>query len=121
MTECVFRRATAEDAAKFYGGLPPLSFRGWIAEMRGEIVAIGGMYYDNGNPIAFSEITDEFRKDKRRIVKGMRLLMAMYEAQPGPVFAVPDPKEPTSEKLLARLGWEPTGWRSPIGEILRRG
>lgn len=116
-----FRRATEVDALRFYAARPRLSLRGWVAEKEGAIVAIGGVYYEGGAPIAFSEITDDFRKDRRDVAKGCRILMQMISKIRGPVFAVADPEEPTAGYLLVKLGWKPTGRFTALGELMVRG
>jgi hypothetical protein len=120
-SEVIFRRATQADAERFYSGPPRMSLRGWVAEKNGEIVGIGGVYYANGVPIAFSEITDAFRENKKDVAKGCRILMELISKTRGPVYAVANPDEPTAARLLARLGWEPTGRDSELGEWLVRG
>lgn len=117
----IFRRCTDTDAKAFYGGPPMMSLRGWVAEKDGVIVGIGGVYYNKGVPIAFSEITDAFRESKKDVAKGCRILMELISKTRGPVYAVANPNEPTAARLLARLGWEPTGRMTEIGEMLVRG
>lgn len=116
----VFRPATREDAARFYKGIPQLSFRGWVAEQGGKIVAIGGVSYEGGRPVAFSEITDAFRNSKKDVAKGCRILMRMIDTIRGPVYAVAQPGESTSAYLLIKLGWRPTGRFTELGELLVR-
>ena len=106
---------------RFYHARPMLSMRGWVAEREGAIIAIGGVYYEGGVPIAFSEITDDFRKDRRDVAKGCRTLMQMISGIRGPVFAVADPGEPTAGYLLVKLGWKPTGRFTNLGELMVRG
>lgn len=98
-----------------------MSLRGYVAELGGELVGLGGLYYENGIPVAFSYIRDALRRRKKDVVKGCRILLAMVNAQKGPVYAVADPEEPTSAALLAKLGWEPTGRICPLGDLLVRG
>lgn len=117
----IFRRATAADAEQFFGGQMMFSMRGWVAEQDGVVTAIGGLYYEGGRPIAFSEMTGTFRKDRKDVAKGCRILMQMIDKIKSPVYAVANPNEPTAQKLLAKLGWVPTGRFTEVGELLVRG
>lgn len=119
-SKTTFRRATTTDAEAYYAGRPVVSFRGWVAEQDGKPVAIGGVSYIDGAPMAFSEMTDAFRKNKKDIARGCRILMEMIDNTKGPVYAVADPNEPTSAYLLLKLGWLPTGRYTQLGELLVR-
>ena len=116
-----FRRANAEDALAFFGRSPPFSFRGWVAEQDGQVTAIGGLYYEDGRPVAFSDMGATFRKSRKDIAKGCRILMQMIDKIKGPVYAVANPNEPTANYLLAKLGWKPTGRFTDVGELMVRG
>ena len=115
-----FRRATQADAEGYYKGRPVISFRGWVAEQEGAVVAIGGISYVDGAPMAFSEMTDSFRKSRKDVARGCRILMEMVDNTKGPVYAVADPNEPTASYLLLKLGWLPTGRYTQLGELLVR-
>ena len=115
-----FRRAAQADAEAYYKGRPIVSFRGWVAEQDGSPVAIGGVSYEGGVPMAFSEMTDAFRKSRKDVARGCRILMEMVDNTKGPVYAVADPNEPTASYLLMKLGWLPTGRYTQLGELLVR-
>lgn len=120
-SKTTFRPATAEDAKRFYkGSACPLSFRGMVAEQGDDIVALFGVSYEQGIPVAFSEITDALRENKKDIVKGCRILMKMLDTVRGSVYAVANPDEPTAPYLLIKLGWRPTGRFTPHGELMAR-
>lgn len=120
-SKTTFRPATAEDAKRFYKGRAcPLSFRGMVAEQGADIVALFGVSYEHGIPVAFSEITDALRENKKDVVKGCRILMKMLDTVRGPVYTVADPNEPTAPYLLIKLGWRPTGRFTPHGELMAR-
>lgn len=119
--DITFRRATAADALAYYGMPAPFSFRGYVAELSGELVGIGGVYYQNNTPIAFSEMRPTMRPHKKAIAKGCRMLEQFFDKIGGSVYAVACPTEPTAPRLLAKLGFRPTGLFGPRGETLVRG
>lgn len=119
--EPTFRRATPADAVAFYGTPAKMSFRGFVAELDGEVVGIGGVYYDNGVPIAFSEMRPPMRKYKKAMAKACRILTRFFDQLGGKVYAIACPTEPTAPYLLAKLGFKPTGLIGPHGETLVRG
>lgn len=118
--EVNIRPATAEDARTFYGGAPKMSFRGFVAELDGELVGLGGVYYQNGVPIAFTEIRPAMRPYRKAIAKGCRMIVKLLDDLRGPVYAVACSTEPTAPYLLAKLGFKPTGLFGPHGETLVR-
>jgi hypothetical protein len=120
-SDVVFRPATAEDAERYYGRRPPLSFKGFVAVRGNEVLGIAGISYDNGMRVAFSEFKEALRSDRRALAKGVKMTMKLVNEIKGPVYAVADDEEPTSTKLLAKLGWVPTGVHGPHGETLVRG
>ena len=116
-----FRPATAKDAFRYAGKIPPFSFRGYVAELDDEIVGIGGVYYQDGVPIAFSEMRPAMRLHRKAIAKACRMLMQFLNQLGGPVYAVACPTEATAPYLLAKLGFKPTGVFGEHGETLVRG
>lgn len=120
-SEPTFRQATPTDAVAFYGAPAKMSFRGFVAELDGEVVGIGGVYYDNGVPIAFSEMRPPMRKYKKAMAKACRILTRFFDQLGGRVYAVACSTEPTAPYLLAKLGFKPTGLFGPHGETLVRG
>lgn len=118
MTAVAFVPATAEAAHAYYGGQPPYSFKGYVAMLEDRPIGIGGVYYVGRTPYAFSEMKDEMRprlKDKARAVRLLENLIATYKT---PVFAVAS--EPTSDGLLRKLGFEPTGHKVESGPVMVR-
>ena len=120
VSDTTFSRATAADVEAFYSGPPRSSMRGWVAKHGDAVVAIGGVYYEGFRAIAFSEMSEAFRASRKDVARGCRILMQLISGISGPVYAVADPREPTSEALLRKLGWEPTGRNTPLGELLIR-
>ena len=119
--ECVFRPATSADARLWFCGTPASSFRGYVAVIGGEIAGIGGVFYHQGIPVAFSEMSDKMRASKKSIARAIRVLERMFDSIGSPVFAFANQKEPTSAGLLAKLGFVPSGYSfDQHGEMLVR-
>lgn len=115
-----FRQATAKDAKAFYGHMPMKTMRGFVAVLDGEPIGIGGIFYDSGAMVAFSEMKDEYRARKKDVARGIRLLCQMFDDLPGDVFAAANRNEPTAKALLTKLGFMNSGLVGPAGEILVR-
>lgn len=115
------RRATAQDAQRYYGGAPLMSFRGFVAVEDGEnVVGIGGVYRDDfGRPIVFSQMKPQMRKYLKARAKAARMLVQFaHDVAGSRVYAVADPSEPTAPRLLNKLGFHPTGEMTAMGELL---
>ena len=113
-----FRTATTKDALDFYGKKPPNSFKGIVAVKDEKIIGIGGLFYMKTNVVVFSDIKPEMRSHKKAIVKGLKIIMNMVKDSNRAVYAIACPDEPTSKKLLNKLGFTPTGQKNEIGETL---
>lgn len=114
------RKATVQDARKFYGQDPIYSFRGFAAELDGDIAGVAGVYFEDGKPVVFSEMKDAMRSHKKDIVRVCRLVIQMLDDLGRAAYAFACPNEPTSGYLLAKLGFKPTGMVGPYGDILVR-
>jgi hypothetical protein len=121
-SEVLFRPARQEDARAFYGKDPELSFRGYVAELHGEVVGVGGVYYDAGGiPMAFTEMREELAKRKKDCARACRLMVGYIDSLRVPtVYAVADQNIETAPRLLRRLGFIPTGHETERGELLVR-
>lgn len=116
-----FRRATYEDAVAFYGKPPEMSFKGYVAVEDGEVIGVGGVFYDElRRPIAFSQMKDAMRSRTKDKAKAVRILMTFAHSLHKRVYAVADPGEPTAPRLLKRLGFRPTGEVTRLGDLLVR-
>ena len=115
MCDVQFKPATQQAAEEYFAGKPPFGFRGYVAELDGKPVGVGGIFYWGGLPVVFSQMKDELRAHKRAKAKAARLLQNMARQHGRTVYAVADRKEPTSQKLLAKLGFVPTGQEHPDG------
>lgn len=98
-----FRPLTIDDYLSFYSNVP-FSVKGIAAEIDGELVGIGGLYYEKGKRIVFSSFCD--RLTKREIVKGARAIMELAAEVKGPVYAVAEGGE-RAERTLAHFGFVP--------------
>lgn len=117
----VIRKASMDDARRFFDAPPKSSFRGYAIELDGDIVALFGVYYEGAHVVAFSDMKPALRRKKKAIVTAVRMLTELMDSMGVPVYAVPNEAEPTAPYLLARMGFTPTGRFGPSGEILVRG
>lgn len=120
-SEITFRPATRADALSYYGREPEATFRGYVAEQDGKVVGIGGVYYDLGVPVIFTEMRPEMERAKKACARATRLMIEYADSLLSPVvYAVADVDYPTAPYLLAKLGFVPTGRMTERGELLAR-
>lgn len=104
-----FRPGTQEDLRRFHSAVPKTA-KVIAAERDGEVIGVGGFYYDNGAAVVFSGFCDGL--SKREIVKGARAIMDMAKGVRGPLYAVQEPNE-RAARTLAHFGFVPLadgGW-----------
>ena len=119
-SEITFAPATQAYAYDYFGGSPPYGFRGYVALRDGAVVGIGGVFMYEGIPVAFSQMKDPMRPFIKAKARAARLLEKYIDDMRIPVYATADPNEPTSGKLLEKLGFQPTGIEIEQGELLMR-
>lgn len=98
--------ATMELLERFYGEKPVRSQRAIVALKDERIIGVAGIYTDTERSVMFSQMSEECRKDKRAVVRGIRAVMALAKARAMPVHALADPGIEGSEKLLEHMGFE---------------
>ena len=101
--EPVIRLATEDDIRAFYGKVD-WTFRAYVAELDGEVLGVGGIYYEDPYVVAFSSFKPEMRKFKKTMVRSVRKIMELVKDRS--CIAVASDKHDTSEKLLTKLGFE---------------
>lgn len=116
----IIRDATAADMRAMFPDHPVLTFKGLVVELDGEVIGIGGVCYQQGHPVAFSDLRDALRNHKKTLAKACRMLVNLFDKIGGRVYAVACPTEPTAPYLLAKLGFAPTGRFTEAGETLVR-
>ena len=120
-SEIIFRPATRADALRYYGQTPVATFRGFVAEENEEVIGIGGVYYDLGVPMVFTEMRPEMERNKRACARAARFMIEYTDSLDTPVvYAVADTNYQTAPGLLAKLGFIPTGRMTERGELLVR-
>lgn len=112
--------ATKEHAKEFYGDKPTKSFKGYVALLDGKVVGIGGLSFENETMMLFSDMKEEFRPFKDDIWKSIGILGKMVKKTNYPIVAIASNKEKASEKLLTKLGFEPSGHSTPDGKVFWR-
>ncbi len=120
MNDIQFVEATPALVTAYYGKPAPFTFRGHVAVLDGKPVGVGGVYYDRGNPVAFSDMGEEMRGRKRDIVRAIRLLKQQFDASKASLLAIANRDEATSQNLLMRLGFQPTGRETEHGPVMVR-
>lgn len=104
----IIREATEADFRQFYGKIP-WTFRAYVVEIDGQIMGIGGVYYDGESIIAFSSIRPELKRHKVTILKGARKVMGLVNGRA--CLAIASKDHAGSERLLEHLGFERVGDR----------
>lgn len=106
--DVVIKPATLDLFEAFYGRPPAWTMRGHVALIEDRVVGIGGISYEGGVPVLFSDAAPELRARRRDMVRCVRFLQRQAEAFRGTLFAVTAVDEPAAPRLLARLGFEET-------------
>lgn len=106
--EVQFVPATAELVTAFYGHPPVTTLRAHAAVLDGRVLGIGGISYEAGTLVLFSDPGPEMRARRRDMVRAFRCLEAVVREIKGPMKAIVGEGEPAAERLLARLGFQPT-------------
>lgn len=101
-----FEYATPALLRSYWEHEPPFTLRGYVAiNDAGEVVGVGGCYFNNKQVVAFSEAKPDTMglKDRARATRLLEKLIKTYKC---PVMAVAT--LPTSVPLLTKLGFEMT-------------
>lgn len=104
----IIRPATRQDFIELEG-TPPCrsSFAETALSDDGRILAIWGIYPHKTRWMMFSHFTEEFRRNKRYMVKAVRSVMELLADRPWmPVIAVADQEIDGSEVLLQHMGFD---------------
>lgn len=98
-----FRPATVDDL-KYFMETVPCTARAWAAEQDGTIYGVGGVYYQHGHVIAFTNMRDDM--PKRDIIRAARFLTRKFKDIAAPVYAIPACRE-TARRTLEHFGFVP--------------
>jgi hypothetical protein len=94
-----------------------------LAAVRGEeVLGIAGVCRTESGYLVFASLTDELRRDRRALVRGMRAVMALAKRCRGPLLATCDEKIPKAAEFLRHIGFVPdaTGlWHYEGGKCRR--
>jgi hypothetical protein len=99
--------ATAELMRRFYGRTPARTSQAVVAVQGERVLGVAGIYLVNGHAVAFTELSDEIRSNKRLIVRGYRALLPFIRAAGLPVLALCDASIDGSERLLEHYDFKP--------------
>ena len=103
----IIRPGTRKEFKDFLGELPAHTVRGYVCEIDGEILAVGGWYYTASEAIAFTNHSPKMRK--RDIVKAARIFVEKLKSLKVEVLALA--KNPTSCEHFGFKQYNDTLWR----------
>jgi hypothetical protein len=109
------RDANQQDIAAFAKDMTSPTLRGWVGEVDGKVMALGGLAIVGGRHIAFLDVTDEGRnllKSSLHVRKALirTARMVMEDARNRGVrfaFAEAEMKYQLADKMLEHLGFKP--------------
>jgi hypothetical protein len=105
MTDIKLVPLTQSLAESFYGARPMKTIQG-IAAVRGnQVLGLAGFYRNDTKIIVFTELNEEIRKDRRTLVKGIRLIRRMIKNYRFPVYSYADPCIQNADILLLHVGF----------------
>lgn len=104
--EVEFVPATPEMVVAFYGKPPASTLRAYAAVLDGRVIGMGGISYENGALVLFSEAGPELKARRRDMVRAFRFLEAVATSV-SHLAAITVEDEPAGPRLLARLGFSP--------------
>lgn len=112
---------TAADLIEYYGQLPQESIRGFKVRCDGEIFGVIGVARRPDHLMLFSDYKPAYKDQLRRVatLRAIYAAMALVDELTSagcPVYALANPEEPDSQRLLSRLGFEHLG-SSANGEL----
>jgi hypothetical protein len=114
MHKITVRPANSQDIATFSGDLKAPTLRGWVGEIDGKTMALGGLAVQHGRWIAFMDVTPEGRQllhesmqVKKALIRTARMVMDEARKQGVRfVYAGAEMKFPLADKMLERIGFE---------------
>ncbi len=115
-----FALAESKHVREFYGDRYTKSFKGYVAMLDGVVVGIGGISFEDGYMMLFSDMKDALRPFKKDIVRAITVLKRLIERERYPILAIANDGELMSEKLLVKLGFVFSGHETPDGKIFWR-
>lgn len=111
--EITIRPATRADFEAMYGESPKKTMRAVVGDVDGEVVGIGGVYYDPAGVVGFLKITDAAAPYRFTMMREARKFMQGFDI---PIRAVRDPTSDGAGRFLMALGFERVG-ETASGEV----
>jgi hypothetical protein len=115
MIQVAVREATHEDIVTFARDMKAPTLRGWVGEIDGKAVALGGLANMGGRWIAFLDVTEEGRdllkahmSVRKALIRTAR--MVMDEARKQGIrfcYSEAEMRFPLADKMLERIGFQP--------------
>lgn len=102
------RVADGELLARFpHGDMAGKSARVLAAVRGDQVLGIAGIYRAESGYVVFASLTDELRRDRRAIVRGVRAVFALARRCRAPLYATCDEAIPAAAGFLHHLGFVP--------------
>lgn len=102
------RRATVDDFLSFYSRPSDATVVGYVGEIDGEIIGIGGLALSAGRAMAFFDGKQDMAEFKVTLHKtALRVLDDARALGFRRVYAARSEKYPRAERWLTRLGFQP--------------
>lgn len=113
MSKVVIREATKEDIIAFARDSMAPTLRGWVGEVDGEVIALGGFALALGRWVGFLDVTEEGRSllKKNMYVRAAMIraaVTALREARKMGIrylYARADMNYPRADEMLEKLGF----------------
>lgn len=108
MTAVEFVPATREHVLAFYGETYPMTLRAVAAVRDGRVLGIAGVHRIGMGYGLFSDLSDEFLKNRRDVVRGLHEVEKITKSLKMTLYAYA--QDPNNTRLIDRLG--ATIWHS---------
>jgi len=99
------RRADSADLIAFYGKLPAVSCKAWVARWKGETVCCAGVAYEDIGPVAFSDMKPGIKAPPIKIWRTAKYLLEEMRASGLPLIVELNRRKHNSEEFLKSLGF----------------
>lgn len=103
----IIRPGTRKEFREFLGKVPEQTVRGYVCEIDGEIMAVGGWYYTSSEAVAFTDVKPGMRK--RDIIKAARIFVEKLKELKVEVLV--QAKNPTSCEHFGFRQYNDTLWK----------
>jgi hypothetical protein len=97
------RPATAHDVAAFTNGKMTMTCQAIVADLDGEIIGIGGVYFTGAHVVAFSDFKKKMLDYPFTMARAVKMIMKIVQERP--CIAIADKRHASAFDLLQRCGF----------------